>query len=87
MIAQGNVIFEGVDLVDVIRMVYLFFFFFTTVLSQWDSPMGDSGWLPRGSQLRQSRATQPPVRARCFSVPIIHRTLTWTLDLQRAYKR
>ena len=33
---------------------------------------------PRESQLRQSRATQPTVHAGCFSVSIIHRTLTWT---------
>ena len=37
-------------------------------------------WLamPEGSQMRQSRATQPTVHAGCFSVSIIHRTLTWT---------
>ena len=33
---------------------------------------------PGESQLWQSRATQPKVRAGCFSVSIIHRTLTWT---------
>ena len=33
---------------------------------------------PGESQLQQSRATQPTVHARCFSVSIIHRTLTWT---------
>ena len=32
----------------------------------------------RESHLRQSRATQPTVHAGCFSVSIIHRTLTWT---------
>ena len=32
---------------------------------------------PRESQLRHSRATQPTVHAGCFSVSIIHRTLTW----------
>ena len=44
------------------------------------------GFFPRGirvafpgeSQLRQSRAAQPRVHAGCFSVSIIHRTLTWT---------
>ena len=44
------------------------------------------GFLPRDilvafpgeSQLRQSRATLPTVHAGCFSVSIIHRTLTWT---------
>ena len=34
---------------------------------------------PRQSQLRQSRAVQPTVHAGCFSVSIIHRTLTWTM--------
>ena len=29
-------------------------------------------------QLRQSHTTQPTVHAGCFSVSIIHRTLTWT---------
>ena len=33
---------------------------------------------PGGSQLRQSRATQPIVHAGCLCVFIIHRTLTWT---------
>ena len=40
--------------------------------------MENSGCLPRGSQLRQSRATQPMMHGGCFSVSIIHRTLTWT---------
>ena len=43
------------------------------------SPMGNSGRFPPGkSQLRQSRATQPQLHAGCFSVSIIHRTLTRT---------
>ena len=33
---------------------------------------------PRKSQLRQSHTTQPTVHAGCFSVSIIHWTLTWT---------
>ena len=33
---------------------------------------------PGESQLRQIRATQPRVHAGCFSVSIVHRTLTWT---------
>ena len=43
-------------------------------------PMENSGcfFFPGESQLRQSRATQPKVHAGCFSVSIIHRTLTWT---------
>ena len=32
----------------------------------------------RESQQQKSRATQPTVHARCFSVSIIHQTLTWT---------
>ena len=42
------------------------------------SLMGNWGCFPGESQLRQSRATQPTVHAGCFSVSIIHRTLTWT---------
>ena len=34
---------------------------------------------PGESQLRLIRATQPRVHAGCFSVSIIHRTLTWTM--------
>ena len=33
---------------------------------------------PGDRQLRQSRTTQPTVHAGCFSVFIVHRTLTWT---------
>ena len=33
---------------------------------------------PGESQLWQSRATQPTVHAGCFSISIIHQTLTWT---------
>ena len=40
----------------------------------WEIPVA----FPRESQVRQGRATQPTVHARCFSVSIIHRTLTWT---------
>ena len=38
------------------------------------SPMGNSGCLPRESQLRQSRATQSTVHVGCLSVSILHRT-------------
>ena len=34
--------------------------------------------VPGESQLQQSRATQPTLRAAYFSASIIHRTLTWT---------
>ena len=45
--------------------------------------MGFLSWeiwvaFPRESQLQQSHATQPMGHARCFSVSIIHQTLTWT---------
>ena len=33
---------------------------------------------PGESQLQQSHATQPRVHVWCFSVSIIHQTLTWT---------
>ena len=36
--------------------------------------------LPGESQLQQSLTTQPMVHARCFSVPIIHQTVTWTTE-------
>ena len=47
------------------------------------APVGFLPWeirvaFPGESQLRQSRSTQPTVHAGCFSVSIIHRTLTWT---------
>ena len=41
---------------------------------KWEIPVA----LPRKSQLRQSRATQPMVHAGCFSASISHRTLTRT---------
>ena len=42
------------------------------------SPTRNSDCFLGESQLRQSRATKPTVHAGCFSVSIIHRTLTWT---------
>ena len=69
---------------------FFFFFFFkairycyyygsSVVLSHWDFSHGKFRSFSLGeSQLRQSYATQPTVRAGCFSVSIIHRTLTWT---------
>ena len=60
-----------------------YFFFslhilFTTVLSQWDFSHGKFGLLSPGKAGCDSHATQPTVHARCFSVSIIHQTLTWT---------
>ena len=69
-----------------IRVYFFLFFFFLNfiftfyicIVSNGISPMGNSGCFPGESLLRQSRATQPTVHAGCFSVSIIHRTLTWT---------
>ena len=48
-------------------------------------PIGFPSWeigvaFPGESQLRQSHAIQAKVHAGCFSVFIIHRTLTWTTE-------
>ena len=61
---------------------FLFFFLFFYFL-QFYCPNGVLSWencvsFSGQSQLRQSRATQPTVHAKCFSVSIIHRTLAWT---------
>ena len=53
------------------------FFFFTIALSHRDLSQIQV-YFPGESQLRQSRATHPTVHAGCFSVSLIHRTLTWT---------
>ena len=57
---------------------FIFFIFYNYIVL-----LGFLSWeirdaFPRESQLRQSRATQPMVHTECFSVSIIHRTLTWT---------
>ena len=56
-------------------------------------PLGILPWkiwvaLPMGSQMRQSRAIKPTVYTGCFSVFILHWTLTWTTrSLPYAQKR
>ena len=63
------------------------FFFFRCLNSEqktYTVPMGyslkgSSGCFLRGSQLRQSRATQPTVHGGWFSVSMIHRTVIWTV--------
>ena len=55
-----------------LHFTLLFFLLFTF------SPMGNTGCFLGESLLRQSCTTQPTVHAGCFSVFIIHRTLTWT---------
>ena len=49
--------------------------------SHWDSSQGKFGSLSPGKASCDSRTTQPTVHAGCFSVSIIHRTLTWTTAL------
>ena len=60
-----------------------FFFFFFLTFYNCIVPMGFLPWeirvaFPGESQLQQSGATQPSMHAGCFSISIIHRTLTWT---------
>ena len=58
--------------------IHIFFFFFNTCIV----PLGFLPWkilvaFLRKSQLQQSHATQPKVHTGCFSVSMIHQTLTW----------
>ena len=55
------------------------FFFFTTVLSHWDFSNGKIG-LPSPGKASCNWAVLSTimVHAKCFSVSIIHQTLTWT---------
>ena len=53
-------------------------FFYNCVVLMGFLPWEIRVAFPGESQLRQSRATKPTVHAGCFSVSIIHRTLTWT---------
>ena len=59
------------------------FFFLNTFFYNCIVQMGFLPWkiqvaFPGKSQLQQGHAIQPRVHARCSSVSIIHRTLTWT---------
>ena len=58
-------------------LLLFFAFYFTTLLSHRDFSHGKFGLLSPGKASCDSRATQPTVHAGCFSVSIIHRTLTW----------
>ena len=60
------------------HLFYFFFLFYNCIVQMGFLPWEIQVAFPGESQLRQSRATQPTVHARCFSVSIIHRTLTWT---------
>ena len=62
----------------ILRDIKEFFFFYITVLSHWDFFHGKSRLLSPGKASCGSRATQPRVHAGCFSVSIIHQTMTWT---------
>ena len=65
------------------KNLYFFFFLFFLTFYNCIVPMGFLPWeirvaFPGESQLQQSRATRPTVHAECFSVSLIHQTLTWT---------
>ena len=69
---------------EVFSHIYTLFYFLIFLITFYNcivqtgiSPMGNSAFSGK-IQLRQSRTTQPTVHARCFSVSIIHRNLTWT---------
>ena len=53
---------------------FILLFFASTELSHWDFSHGKFAALHSCNNL----ATQPMVHAGCFSVSIIHQTLTWT---------
>ena len=62
----------------IVDVCYELFFFYNCIV-----PVGFLPWeirvaFPGESQLRQSCATQFTVHAGCFSVFIIHQTLTWS---------
>ena len=58
---------------------FVYFLLFTTVLSQWGFSRGKFRLLSLGKASSDTRATQPTVHAGCFSVSIIHQTLTWAM--------
>ena len=65
------------------RLILYIFFFFTFSFHNCIVPVGFSPWeirvaFPGESQLQQSCTTRPTVHTGCFSVSIIHWTLTWT---------
>ena len=60
-------------------MMMMMMIVFTPLLSNLKLlPWENRVVFPGESQLRQSRAIQPTVRAGCFSFSITDRTLTWT---------
>ena len=71
-------LFRNLDFLETSAMELLKKNFLQLYCPNGISPMRNSGAFFGESQMRQSRATQPRVHAGCFSVSIIHRTLTWT---------
>ena len=65
-------------------VIWLFLFFTFNFLQLYCpsgiSPVRNLSCLPPRKASCDSRATQPAVHAGCFSVFIIHRTLTWTTE-------
>ena len=59
------------------HLLFFLLLLFISVLSQWDFSYGKFGLLSLGKASCDSRATQPTVHAGCFSISIIHGTLTW----------
>ena len=56
----------------------LFYFFYNCLVPMGFLPLEIWVAFPGESQLQQSHATRLTVHSGCFSVSIIHRTLTWT---------
>ena len=67
-------------LMDTEKFYFLkLFLLFTNALSQWDFSHGKFRLPSPGNASCDSRATQHMVHAGCFSVSIVHQTLTWTM--------
>ena len=60
--------------------LFFFLFFLSMALSQWDFSHEKFRFLSLGKASCDSRAIQPMVHTGCFSVSIIHQTLTWTIS-------
>ena len=65
------------DLV-VVRIFYFLLDFLQLYCPNGISPMGNSGCFLRGKPAATELRYQTYVHAGCFSVSIIHQTLTWT---------
>ena len=77
LIHSSLCVYESI-ITDVLR-VRILFFFLQLYCPNGISPMGNSGCFPRGKPAATGSCYQTyTVHAGCFSVSIIHRTLTWT---------